>query len=266
MSNNPTVSVVVPCYNQAQYLDEALQSVLDQTYTDWECIIVNDGSPDNTAEVAQKWVEKDFRFKYIHQENAGLSAARNAGIELAQGEFILPLDSDDKIGKDYLRFSVEVFQKDAEIKVVYCKARKFGSVDMDWDLPPFDIDELFVDNMIFCSAFFKKEDWLSVGGYDINMREGLEDWEFWISLLKDGAKVHQLERVEFYYRIKNNSMILSISKVDKMKLKQYIMVKHSEFYIQSINKLYIKYRYLKKRSNRNISLFERLWNISFLNK
>jgi glycosyltransferase involved in cell wall biosynthesis len=65
----PVISIIVPCYNQAQYLDEALNSVLNQTYENWECIIVNDGSPDNTEFVAQKWCAKDIRFKYIFQKN-----------------------------------------------------------------------------------------------------------------------------------------------------------------------------------------------------
>ena len=69
----PLISVIVPCYNQAQYLDECLQSVLDQTYTDWECIIVNDGSPDNTEEIAKNWVEKDTRFIYLSKENGGFA-------------------------------------------------------------------------------------------------------------------------------------------------------------------------------------------------
>lgn len=94
---NTLVSVIIPCYKQAQYLDEALQSVFNQTYANWECIIVNDGSPDNTAEVANWWLEKDRRFRYLIQENAGLSSARNSGIDYATGEFILPLDADDKI-------------------------------------------------------------------------------------------------------------------------------------------------------------------------
>ena len=92
---NKLVSIIVPCYNQAQYLPEALQSVLDQTYSDWECIIVNDGSPDDTDIVAKEWLIKDIRFKYIYKENGGLSSARNAGIEIAIGDFIQFLDADD---------------------------------------------------------------------------------------------------------------------------------------------------------------------------
>ena len=108
----PLISVVVPCYNQAQYLDECLQSVLNQTYQDWECIIVNDGSPDNTEEIAKNWVEKDTRFIYLSKENGGLSSARNAGIEIAKGEWILPLDADDKIGERYLELAEKEFEND----------------------------------------------------------------------------------------------------------------------------------------------------------
>ena len=89
---NPLISVIVPCYNQAQYLDECLQSVLNQTYQNWECIIVNDGSPDNTHEIAESYCRKDARFKYFYKENGGLSSARNAGISISNGEFIQFLD------------------------------------------------------------------------------------------------------------------------------------------------------------------------------
>ena len=105
----PLISVIVPCYNQAQYLDECLQSVLDQTYTDWECIIVNDGSPDHTEEIAKKWVEKDTRFIYLFKENGGLSSARNAGIEIAKGEWIQFLDCDDILKKEKFEISTNFF-------------------------------------------------------------------------------------------------------------------------------------------------------------
>jgi glycosyltransferase involved in cell wall biosynthesis len=91
------ISIIVPCYNQAQYLDECLQSVYSQTCEDWECIIINDGSPDNTQDVANKWVVKDSRFRYYEIENSGVSSARNFGINQATGNWILPLDGDDKI-------------------------------------------------------------------------------------------------------------------------------------------------------------------------
>lgn len=99
---NPLISVIVPCYNQALYIDECLQSVYDQTYPNWECIIVNDGSSDNTEEIAKEWVRKDSRFEYVYKENGGLSSARNAGLDISKGEFVYFLDSDDCVDNKVL--------------------------------------------------------------------------------------------------------------------------------------------------------------------
>lgn len=229
---NPLVSIIVPCYNQALYLDEALQSVLDQTYVNWECIIVNDGSPDNTDEVAKIWLQKDTRFKYVFQENSGLCCARNFGISQAVGELILPLDADDKIGLNYTELAVHAFEQDSSLKVVYCKAKKFGIRDGLWELPSFSLERLTYDNMIFCSAFFKKSDWLLVGGYDPKMIYGLEDWEFWISVLKNGGSVKCLKDIGFYYRIKPDSMLKRIDKEKKNLMLEYLSTKHLDFYIK----------------------------------
>lgn len=240
-----TVSIIVPCYNQAQYLDEALQSVLDQTYTDWECIIVNDGSPDNTEEVAKKWLQLDSRFKYIYQGNAGLSAARNVGISSAKGEFILPLDSDDKIGKDYLRLALGKFREDSNLKVIYCRADYFGTKSGEWHLEEFSLAKLAVRNVIFCSALFRKDDWARVGGFDIKMIYGFEDWEFWISILKDGGDVHRINEVLFFYRSKNASMITKLKEHNLEEMYDYISIKHADLFV----KIFGSFQYLVKKNN-----------------
>ena len=228
------VSIIVPCYNQAQYLPEALQSVLDQTYENWECIIVNDGSPDNTEEVAKQWVEKDSRFKYFYKENGGLSSARNTGIAIAKGEFILPLDADDRISRDYALLAIEAFQDDSSLKLVYCKAEKFGVESGSWDLLDFSLFELARENVIFCSAFYRKIEWERVGGYDVNMIYGLEDWEFWISILKNGGGVKCLNHLGFYYRIKSSSMLKELNQERKNILHQYLSIKHVDFFIKNL--------------------------------
>jgi len=228
------VSIIVPCYNQAKYLDECLQSVLDQTYTSWECIIVNDGSPDGTEEVAKNWLDKDNRFKYIDRENGGVSAARNTGIFEAKGNFILPLDGDDYISNDYLSLAVKEFKENENLKLVYCKAEKFGTVNGEWNLESFSLEKIAIANMIFCSAMFKKEDWFKVGGYDEKMIYGIEDWEFWIHLLKEGGQVHQINKVCFYYRVKisSRSTNLDKEKIQRKEMVKYINIKHADFYIK----------------------------------
>ena len=228
------ISIIVPCYNQAQYLDEALQSVLNQTYTNWECIIINDGSPDHTSEVAKKWINKDIRFIYLEKKNGGLCSARNYGIELAKGEFILPLDADDKIASNYLALAVRSFQEDDSLKVVYSKAEKFGNETGLWDLKPFSLKELAKGNMIFCSAMYRKNNWELVGGYDINMIHGFEDWEFWMALLKNGGNVKRLDIIGFYYRMKPNSMVQKLDIEKKKYLHEYMSVKHADFFVAQL--------------------------------
>ena len=229
---NPLISIIVPCYNQAQYLDEALESVLNQSYQNWECIIVDDGSPDHTATISESWLAKDERFKYVKKINGGISSARNFGISKANGEFILPLDADDKIGSDYLKLAMNEFQNHPELKVVYTKAEKFGTESGTWNLPAFDISKLGLYNMIFCSAVYRKVDWERVGGYDVNMVLGLEDWEFWIALLKNGGNVCQLDYIGFYYRIKEKSRHADLDILDKKELYNYLSIKHADFYVK----------------------------------
>jgi glycosyltransferase involved in cell wall biosynthesis len=243
--NNPKVSIIVPCYNQAQYLQEALQSVLEQTYQNWECIIVNDGSPDDTESIAQEWVSKDSRFVYLCKENGGLSSARNEGIAIAKGEFILPLDADDKIAPKYIELAVASFQEDKSLKVVYCKAEKFGVEKGLWKLSPFSLFDLARFNMIFCSGVYRKEDWELVGGYDVNMIYGLEDWEFWIAILKKEGNVKCLNEVGFYYRIRTNSMARVINQVERNFSEIYVIKKHADFFILNYDDL-----------NKNIKIME----------
>lgn len=247
------VSIIVPCFNQAQYLDECLQSVLDQTFQDWECIIVNDGSPDNTKEIAQEWIAKDSRFKYISIANSGVCNARNVGIQSAKGEFILPLDADDKIGEEYVELAVKKFGDDIGVTLVYCKAKKFGDVDEDWILKDFSLKELAISNMIFCSALFKRNDWERTGGYDVNMVSGLEDWEFWIGLLKGNSKVVKLDKVGFYYRIKENSRQQNWEQTFSTDLIKYINIKHVDFFVQqfgTFNELIFQNRHFKQQDFR----------------
>lgn len=229
------VSIIIPCYNQAQFLDECLSSVLNQTYNNWECIIVDDGSPDNTGEVAQKWMNKDARFKYVKKENGGLADARNYGINNAQGEWLLPLDSDDKISEQYLEKAAEKFK---DYDVIYAKAVYFGEKKGEIDLPSYSYVSLLLKNNIYCTAFYKKDDYLKTGGYDVNMKFGLEDWEFWIHLLKNkNLKVHQLNYIGFHYRIKEVSMLVNMYSIPEKRIKMlnYIFNKHFSVYMEYFN-------------------------------
>jgi glycosyltransferase involved in cell wall biosynthesis len=228
---SPVISIIVPCYNQAQYLDECLQSVSDQTYTDWECLIIDDGSLDDTEKVVQKWIEKDLRFAYYKKENGGVASARNFALERTTGQWILPLDGDDKINENYLSYAVEKMQEGYDL--VYCRADYFGLRNEPFLLPDYTYENLLKYNVIFCSALFRR-DKLGIIRYDENMVHGLEDWEFWISYLSGKEKkVFRLDQTLFYYRIKsisrNEDLNRDSEKMDETK--KYILKKHNKIYI-----------------------------------
>lgn len=249
---SPVISIIVPCYNQAGYLPETLQTVLDQEYVYWECIIVNDGSPDETEEVALEWCGRDIRFRYLKKENGGLSDARNYGIRHSTGKYILPLDSDDKISKDYTKEAIDVFEKDPSVKIVFCRAKLFGVQYEEWDLLPYSYDNmLFVRNCIYCSAIYKRSDYDLTTGYNINMIYGWEDYDFWLSLLRREDKVVKLDKFHFFYRTKDVSMRTLIDKEKESFLRLQIFKNHMDIYLEYINPIELhqelkQYKFIEK--------------------
>lgn len=197
---NNKVSVVIPCYNQAHFLNDSIESVLAQTYKDVEIIVVNDGSPDNTSEIAKKYPT----VRLIEQKNKGLSGARNAGIKVAKGGWILTLDADDKIHPQFLEKTV------GKNDIVSCSLITFGTENKRWkqqyENPT--TNEFLRGNPIHCCSLFKKDVWTMSGGYDENMKLGYEDWEFWIRATKCGFNVSCLnEEYLFFYRQHAVSML-----------------------------------------------------------
>lgn len=232
----PQVSIIVPCYKQAHYLQESLQSVLDQIFDAWECIIVNDGSPDSTENVAQKWCTKDARFKYIKKTNGGLSSARNAGIEISRGEFILPLDADDVLHKALLSTLVPILETNDDVAVVSCYSKFFeGSIsNIVNELKPKgdNYKYLLYVNQLVATSLYRKSCWGEVGGYDESMKKGFEDWEFWIAITKSGWKYKIIPEYLFYYRKARESMLVDTINNHTETVKQYIITKHQELYIK----------------------------------
>jgi glycosyltransferase involved in cell wall biosynthesis len=222
---NSLVSIVIPCYNQGEFLSETLESLIGQTYTNWECFIINDGSKDNSEEVAKSWVSKDKRIHYTYKDNGGPSTARNTGILLAKGEYILPLDADDTISPEYLAKAMQVFSKNPTTELVYCKADLFGTEKGEWLLPEYSYKQLLICNMIFCSCIYRRSSAISVGLYDEEMREGIEDWEFHLRLLNEHSIVIQINEILFHYRKKEvsrqNSWVKNGADLNLFKKKLY---------------------------------------------
>lgn len=247
---NTLVSIIVPCYQQAHYLPEALQSILDQSYVYWECIIVNDGSPDTTELVAKEWLEKDSRFKYLYKENGGLSSARNAGIKTSLGEFILPLDADDVLHPDYLRRMVPVLENKDTLAIVSCYTKFFINKisNIVYELKPTGANyrDLMFENKLIATSLYRRICWQEVGGYDETMKKGFEDWEFWLNVTKRGWEFQFLEEFLFYYRKAKKSMLVDTINHHAETNMEYIFRNHQDIYCKHFdNTAEVLFYYIK---------------------
>jgi glycosyltransferase involved in cell wall biosynthesis len=230
-----SISVIIPAYNYGHFIAECMQSVLNQTHKNWECIVVDNGSTDNTAEEVKKFTEKDTRFIYVKTAQNGVSFARNKAVELSKGTFILPLDADDKIAPTYLELAEKVLRTKPEVKLVYARAELFGASSGEWQLPAYSFRDLLIENSVFCSALFRKTDFQETGGYNENMKAGFEDWDFWIKLLKSGGEVYQIPEILFYYRIKTLSRNSQLDREKQRLLRLQIFENHKEVYLKYFN-------------------------------
>lgn len=195
------VSVVMPCYNDGAYIMEAVESVRKQTYPSIELIIIDDGSDDQETLRTLRKLE-DQGIKLLHTDHVRPAAARNVGIKAASGVYIMPVDSDDRIECDYIEKAVEKMEENPKIGVVYCHADLFGEKNGKWDLPEYSLNTMLLDNIVFVTALFRKDDWAAVGGFRTNMIHGMEDYDFWLSIIELGKDIYQLPETLFHYRIK----------------------------------------------------------------
>lgn len=196
------VSVIVTCYNYGRYLKEAVGSVLTQTFTDVEIVIVDDGSTDNTAEVAGEIIDANpqARIRAIRQPNSGQPAhTRNRGIREARGEFVLCLDADDMIAPTMIERCVAALKTNPGVAIAYTDRLDFDGVDQLVKAAPYDAGRLPYENHISYCALFRRKVWDDVGGYRTNVR-GCEDWDFWVAAAARGHFGFYIPEPLFLYR------------------------------------------------------------------
>lgn len=239
--NLQIISIIIPCFNQGIYLDEALQSVSQcKDKSIYEVIIVNDGSTDkNTLDILKGLAEKGYNI--INQPNKGLGAARNEGIRVAEGKYILPLDCDNKIKPEYIYEGIRLLDNDPLLDVVYSDAEYFGEKTGLWESGEFNLQRLMIENYIDACAIFRKATWEKMGGYDENMPVmGYEDWDLWLRIAFQNGKFAYINKMLFYYRYHAKSMIHSVQKDKLSTIFEYMENKHSAYLNRSyLNRLII---------------------------
>jgi len=216
-----TISVIITAYNYAQYIEECVESVLNQSVMPDEIFVVDDGSTDNTAELVKKYPE----VKYVWQENAGLSAARNTGIGLAKSEYIMCLDADDMLKKDAIKEHMKIAEPDA---IAQCGLMYFGTQNAIYRPLGATYESLIKSNTVYCNSVFPKAYWKKVAGFDESetMRLGLEDWEFWIRMTKAGLKVNTSDYIALLYRRHGSTMTHTTTHPNWNKITSYMIKKN----------------------------------------
>ncbi|MDB5132559.1 MAG: glycosyltransferase family 2 protein [Mucilaginibacter sp.] len=209
---NKAVSVIVPAYNQARFLPEALESVLAQKYANWECIIVNDGSSDNTEQVALSYTAKDKRFRYLFKENGGLSSARNEGLKISTGQFIQFLDADDFLHPDKLLSAIEAIAENPQCELVICNYKyqndlnrahlvKYDinrKIDLQAILTEWDITFTIP---IHCGLI--KKTLIPLFNEKLKAKE---DWLMWIEVFSAISSYKFIDKEYAFYRLHNQSL------------------------------------------------------------
>lgn len=205
------ISIIIAAHNQAEYLEECIESCYNQTLSAHEIIVVNDGSTDNTAEIAERYMFKEFPLidspvKVIHQVNKGLPSARNTGIMAATGDYIIFLDSDDMLKENAIaRITKDIVETNADI--IAFSFKEFGKSDREVILDAFTMDDLKIANRLGYFSCVRRSALVEVGGYSPKMKWGFEDWHLWFNLFSRSKTAAIIKEPLALYRVKEKSMI-----------------------------------------------------------
>lgn len=230
----PEVSVIIPCYNLGRFVEETVDSVLASTFEDFEIVVVNDGSTDEYTNTLLANFNKP-KTKVITTANQGVVQARNTAVQNSSGKYILPLDADDKISSGYIKDAVEYLDAHPNAGIVYCNAVMFGEKSGDFVLPEYTLEGMLAQCLIFVTAFFRREDYDAIGGWDPEMDYYFEDWDFWLSVIERGRDVYKIPKVHFYYRMVGSSRTHTRDWVEEKKLgvvTKHLFKKHTALYAE----------------------------------
>ncbi len=226
----PKISVIIPCFNHGKYIREAIASVEECTdKTLYEIIIINDGSTDAFT-IGELDKISSEGYQVINQKNLGLGAARNNAIKAAKGEYILPLDSDNQIFKEYIFDSIKILDEQKDVSMVYGNSAYFGEKSGTHHVGDFNLQKMMIGNYIDACAVYRKSVWETLGGYDEKMPVmGMEDWDFWLNMILHGYEFLYVPKTFFKYRVLGNSMHSAIHSNNSVLIENYMQKKYKKF-------------------------------------
>lgn len=227
-----SVSIIITSYNKEKYIKEAIDSALNQTIKPFEILVIDDGSTDNSSLILKEY-ESDPLINLVFKQNEGIVATRNMAIQMAKGDYILQLDADDLLNEKYLEWTVSVLDENPEVGIAYCQTEFFGLKHGLWDLGDFTMEKQLAENQIVVTALFRKSLFSEKVRYRKEFSEGLEDWDFWLSVLETGVSVRKIQKIGFYYRILDFSRNNSYDEELQKKLRRNIFLGHKQLYLDN---------------------------------
>jgi len=236
-TTNPHISVVIPCYNDGKYLPETIAKLKQQTYSNFEIIVVNDGSTDEATINYLNSLTNDAQITVIHQANARMSAARNTGARHAKGQFIAAIDADDYFDNTFFAKALAVFEQAPQTAVVTSYIRFFGNKSGSSKPRGGSAANFLFSNQCPACAMVKKSVWDEVGGYDEAMKMGYEDWEFYIRIVQKNWNVHVIPEHLLFYRQTDKSTLANDTLPNRAALIDYIVDKHKDWYLNNLKTL-----------------------------
>jgi glycosyltransferase involved in cell wall biosynthesis len=240
MPSSPRVSVIIPCFNLGRFLPEAIESVRRQTFSDHEVVIVDDGSTDAETRAQLDRVTGP-RTRVVRSPNRGLSAARNLGIRHSTGEYLCSLDADDMLAPTWLERGVALLDQEPEVAFVSHWLETFGDERWDWTPGRCDLAMLLDVNAVNGAALFRRAILDTTGGFDETMREGCEDWEFWIRVTEAGFGGAIIPEALYRYRRRPDSMsrVMNASET-RLRLYRELVEKHPSSYREHLLDLVLR--------------------------
>jgi glycosyltransferase involved in cell wall biosynthesis len=241
--SNQLVSVIIPCYNHGYCIDEAVESVLQQSYRNFEIIIVDAGSNDGVTKEKLIHYNQPYTRVISSPHQIYPSKARNLAFLEARGDFILTLDADDILERTFIEKTLAVLQEDPGAGAASGKVLYFGYEDGFLDYRGGMIEDILHSLGSHLCALIRRSVWLEINGFDEDMNEGYEDWDFWFRLAKAGWSIQIVPEILFYYRQKEFSRVTEVFKYH-YELKDQIRSKHIEVYEAP-------YQWIKHRIDKN---------------
>lgn len=224
------ISVLVPCFNDGAYLADAIASVRAQTCQDFEIVIVDDGSTDPATRSAVDALAGPG-VRVLRTANRGLPAARNHAAAHASGGIFCALDADDRLAPEWFEKALAVLDSRPDVSFVSHWLETFGDERWTWTPERCDLPSLLARNAVNGAALVRREAFEQAGGYDETMREGCEDWDFWLRLVERGHQGHIIPEVLFFYRRRAESMSrVMLDEAAYRRPLQTLVTKHADAY------------------------------------